>query len=144
MDSNGVSDFARSYVASCGPEDLTLAQIEHPSDTIVITEKWGHVDNGVGPTGTKVNNESWLEPFDGDECQAGSDVNSSGGCIDPQPGYPTGMVKMANWHSERNEQRLLRWTCQMGTPRNDLEKRRYERLRPDPRLSLHSARFRGL
>ena len=100
VDNNGVSAFARSYVASCGPEDLTLAQIEHPSDTIVITEKWGHVDNGVGSSGTKVNNESWLEPFDGDECQAGSDVNSSGGCIDPQPGYPTGMVKMANWHSE--------------------------------------------
>jgi prepilin-type N-terminal cleavage/methylation domain-containing protein/prepilin-type processing-associated H-X9-DG protein len=98
LDASGNSTIPRSYVASCTAEDLTLAQVDNPANTIVITEKWGYVDNGVGSTGTKVNNETWMEPFDGDECQAGSDVNSSGGCTDPQTGYPQGMVKMANWH----------------------------------------------
>ena len=97
-DINGKTTLPRSYVATCAAEDLSIAQVEFPVETIVITEKWNHVDNGVGPTGTKVNNETWMEPFDGDECQAGSDANSSGGCLDPQPGYPVGMVKMANWH----------------------------------------------
>jgi prepilin-type N-terminal cleavage/methylation domain-containing protein/prepilin-type processing-associated H-X9-DG protein len=97
-DTNGISTIPRSYVASCTAEDLTLAQLDNPTETIVITEKWGHVDNGVGTTGTTVNNETWMEPFDGDECQAGSDANAAGGCLDPRPGYPIGMVKMANWH----------------------------------------------
>jgi prepilin-type processing-associated H-X9-DG protein len=94
----GNSTIPRSYVASCTAEDLSLAQIDDVVDTIVVTDKWGHVDNGVGPTGTKVNNETWMEPFDGDECMAGSDVTTSGNCLDPQPGYPAGMVKMANRH----------------------------------------------
>lgn len=97
-DANGSSTIPRSYVASCTAENLTLAQVDNPASTIVITEKWGYVDNGIGATGTKVSSETWMEPFDGDECQAGSDVNSSGGCTDAQPGYPVGMVKMANWH----------------------------------------------
>jgi prepilin-type N-terminal cleavage/methylation domain-containing protein/prepilin-type processing-associated H-X9-DG protein len=94
----GNNTIPRSYVASCTAEDLTLAQVADTVDTIVVTDKWGHVDNGVGPTGTTVNNETWMEPFDGDECQAGSDVTTSGNCLDPQPGYPVGMVKMANRH----------------------------------------------
>ena len=98
-DALGNLTLPRSYVASCTAEDLTLAQLDNPTQTIVITEKWGLVDNGVGPTGTKVNNETWMEPFDGDECQAGSDANLSGGCLDSQPGYPVGMVKMANRHA---------------------------------------------
>ena len=98
VDASGNSTIPRSFVASCTAEDLTLAQADNPSNTIVITEKWGYVDNGVGSTGTKVNNETWMEPFDGDECQAGSDVNSSGACTDAQTGYPVGMVKMANRH----------------------------------------------
>ena len=97
-DSSGNSTIPRSYVASCTAEDLSLAQVSDPTETIVITEKWGYVDNGMGTTGTSVNNETWMEPFDGDECQAGSDANASGNCLDLQPGYPTGMVKMANWH----------------------------------------------
>ena len=97
-DANNVLTIPRSYVASCTAEDLTLAQLDNPTQTIVITEKWGNVDNGVGTTGTKVNSETWMEPFDGDECQAGSDAVASGGCLDPQPGYPVGMVKMANRH----------------------------------------------
>jgi prepilin-type N-terminal cleavage/methylation domain-containing protein/prepilin-type processing-associated H-X9-DG protein len=97
-DVNGNSTIPRSYVATCTAEDLTLAQVDTPSSTLVITEKWGDVDNGVGTTGTKVNNETWMEPFDGDECMAGSDAVSTGNCLDQQPGYPVGMVKMANWH----------------------------------------------
>ena len=97
-DSSGGSTIPRSFVASCTAEDLTLAQVDNPSNTIVVTEKWGYVDNGTGASGTKVNNETWMEPFDGDECQAGSDVNASGGCTAPQAGYPVGMVKMANRH----------------------------------------------
>ena len=97
-DSSNNLTIPRSYVATCTAEDLMLAQLDNPTQTIVITEKWGNVDNGIGPTGTKINNETWMEPFDGDECQAGSDNTTSGGCLDPQPGYPTGMVKMASWH----------------------------------------------
>ena len=97
-DVNGNITITRSYVASCTAEDLTLAQVDDPMQTIVITEKWGHVDNGFGPTGSKMNNETWMEPFDGDECMAGSDNSSSGGCLDLRTGYPVGMVKMANWH----------------------------------------------
>lgn len=97
-DADGHLTIPRSYVASAAAESLSVAQVDNPASAIVITEKWGYVDNGVGATGTKVNNETWMEPFDGDECQAGSDVNSGGACTDPQPGYPTGMVKMANWH----------------------------------------------
>lgn len=94
----GNSTIPRSYVASCAAESLSIAQVDDSVNTIVITEKWNHVDNGVGTTGTKINNETWMEPFDGDECQAGSDATTAGGCLDPRPGYPIGMVKMANWH----------------------------------------------
>jgi prepilin-type processing-associated H-X9-DG protein len=41
-----------------------------------------------------------MEPFDGDECQAGSDATTAGTCLASQPGYPVGMVKMANWHQQ--------------------------------------------
>ena len=97
-DSSNNLTIPRSYVASCTAESLALAQLDNPTQTIVITEKWAYKDNGVGAAAPTANNESWMEPFDGDECQAGSDVNASGGCLDPQPGYLTGMVKMANWH----------------------------------------------
>jgi prepilin-type N-terminal cleavage/methylation domain-containing protein/prepilin-type processing-associated H-X9-DG protein len=97
-DVNGNNTIPRSFVATCTAEALSLAQIDNPAGTLVITEKWATVDNGVGSTGSKVNNETWMEPFDGDECMAGSDASSAGDCLDPQPGYPVGMVKMANWH----------------------------------------------
>ena len=99
-DVDGNSTIPRSYVASSAVEGLTLAQVPNAVNFIVITDKWGYVDNGVGPTGTRVNNEAWMEPFDGDECMAGSDVNTNSACLAPQPGYPVGMVKMANWHQE--------------------------------------------
>jgi prepilin-type N-terminal cleavage/methylation domain-containing protein/prepilin-type processing-associated H-X9-DG protein len=98
LDASNNLTIPRSYVASCTAEDLTLAQLDNPTQTIVITEKWAYKDNGIGVASPTANNESWMEPFDGDECQAGSDINATGGCLDPQPGYPTGMVKMANWH----------------------------------------------
>ena len=98
-DVNGNNTIPRSFVAADSAESLTLAQVDNPSDTIVITEKWGDVDNGVGPTGT-VDNETWLEPFDGDECMAGSDApaNAGNSCLAPEPGYPVSMVKMAARH----------------------------------------------
>ena len=98
-DANGNLTIPRSFVATCTAEDLSLAQIDTPTNTLVVTEKWGYVDNGVGFTGTSVNNETWMEPFDGDECQAGSDANTAGNCLDPRAGYPVGMVKMANRHA---------------------------------------------
>lgn len=97
-DAQGNLTIPRSFVASDTAEDLTLAQIDDPTETIVITEKWSFVDNGVGTTGTKANSETWMEPFDGDECQAGSDVNTGPACLAPEAGYPTGMVKMASRH----------------------------------------------
>lgn len=97
-DASGNSTIPRSYVASSAVEGLTLAQVPNTVNYIVITDKWAYVDNGVGPNGTKINNEAWMEPFDGDECMAGSDVNTASDCLAPQPGYPVGMVKMANWH----------------------------------------------
>lgn len=98
-DINGNNTIPRSYVAADSAEDLTLAQVDEPSNTIVITEKWGDVDNGVGPTGT-VDNETWMEPFDGDECMAGSDApaNAGNSCLAPEPAYPVSMVKMAARH----------------------------------------------
>lgn len=98
-DINGNSTIPRSYVASCASEGLADSQITDTADTLVITDKWSYVDNGIGSTGTKVNSETWMEPFDGDECMMGSDADPSGNCLDPRPGYPVGMVKMAGRHS---------------------------------------------
>jgi len=97
-DAQGNLTIPRSFVAAASAEDLTLSQIDNPTQTIVITEKWSFVDNGVGPTGTKANTETWMEPFDGDECQAGSDTNAGPACLAPEAGYSVGMVKMANRH----------------------------------------------
>jgi hypothetical protein len=97
-DSAGNKSIPRSFVASDVAEDLTLAQIDNPSRTIVITEKWCKVDDGLGSTGTKENTEMWMETFDGDGCQAGSDANSGASCLAPEAGYPVGIVKIANRH----------------------------------------------
>lgn len=59
-DSSGVANISRSYLAVRAAEGLTLAQVEYPSDTIVITEKWGVAPNGNAIT------DSWIEPFNGD------------------------------------------------------------------------------
>ena len=59
-DNAGVLNIPRSYIAQSAAEALSEAQIDKPSDTIVITEKWDH--NGAG----RALGESWIEAFDGD------------------------------------------------------------------------------
>lgn len=95
-DSNAVSDIPRSYVESCATEDLQLSQLSSPQTAVVITEKWDKADNS---SSNAVSTETWMEPFDGDECMAGHDVNTASGCLAPQAGYtPNEMVKMSNLH----------------------------------------------
>jgi prepilin-type processing-associated H-X9-DG protein len=96
VDALGNTDIPRSYVVSCGPEDLQLSQVDNPDATIVVTEKWDKADNIAT---NSISNETWMEPFDGDECAAGHDKNTSSGCLSPQIGYtPGAMVKMSNLH----------------------------------------------
>jgi prepilin-type processing-associated H-X9-DG protein len=97
-DVNGKLDIPRSYVASAAAEGIMEATLDDPADTIVITEKWGSADNGVGPTGKALSGETWYDPFDGDECAAGTDAVNSPDCLSRVVGYPLGMVKMANRH----------------------------------------------
>ncbi len=79
----------------------TLEQVDDSVKPIVGTEKCGYVDDGVGSTCTKINNETWMKPFDGDECQAGSDATTAGNSLASLLGYPVGIMKMANWNQGR-------------------------------------------
>jgi prepilin-type processing-associated H-X9-DG protein len=95
-DINGIADIPRSYVESCATEDLQLSQLASPETAVVITEKWDKADNNPK---NAVSNETWMEPFDGDECQAGHDNNTGSGCLTAQTGFtPGSMVKMSNLH----------------------------------------------
>jgi prepilin-type N-terminal cleavage/methylation domain-containing protein/prepilin-type processing-associated H-X9-DG protein len=59
-DAGGVERYKRSYIAIRPAEGLSLAQIEFPVETMVVTEKWGtHAD------GTPIA-DSWIEPTEGD------------------------------------------------------------------------------
>ena len=49
----------RSYIACATAESLTLAQIDDPVETMVITEKWNQ--DYTGPR-----TDSWIEPYNGD------------------------------------------------------------------------------
>ena len=49
----------RSYMALATAESLALAQVDYPTDTMVITEKWDKDYSGV-------RSDSWIEPFNGD------------------------------------------------------------------------------
>jgi prepilin-type N-terminal cleavage/methylation domain-containing protein/prepilin-type processing-associated H-X9-DG protein len=49
----------RSYIALTTAASLSLAQIDYPVDTIIITEKWDK--DYTGPR-----TDSWIEPFNGD------------------------------------------------------------------------------
>ncbi len=49
----------RSYIALSTSESLSLAQVDYPVDTIVITEKWDQDYKGAVT-------DSWLEPYNGD------------------------------------------------------------------------------
>ena len=108
-DSSGSNTIPRSYVASCTAESLSVAQVDNPTQTIVITEKWNKVDNGTGVTGIKVNNETWMEPFDGDECMAGSDApaNAANSCLATEAGYASGNGENGELAQGRYEQCFL-------------------------------------
>ena len=77
-DASGTYTIPRSYVAAASTEALTLAQVNVPVDTIVISEKWDKSAAGAAIT------ETWLEAFDGD--------------MAPDPARPGAMVKFANRH----------------------------------------------
>ena len=58
-DINGVPSIQRSYIAVSTAESLNLSVVPDPTDTTVLTEKWGQDYTGlVG--------DSWIEPFNGD------------------------------------------------------------------------------
>ena len=58
-DANSNPTILRSYIACASAESLSLAQIDDPVETMVITEKWDK-----DWTGTR--GDSWIEPFNGD------------------------------------------------------------------------------
>ncbi len=58
-DDNFQSTIKRSYIALSPIESLSMSQIEYPTDTVVITEKWDSDYSGV-------RNDIWIEPFNGD------------------------------------------------------------------------------
>ena len=59
-DSNGNTTINRSYIANSATEDLTLAQVDNPTETIVFMDKWNKNNAGVAVT------DSWIEPQNGD------------------------------------------------------------------------------
>jgi len=59
-DASGNPVIPRSYIALRPAEGLSLAQIQDPVETIVITEKWDK-----NPAGAPIT-DSWVEPFNGD------------------------------------------------------------------------------
>lgn len=59
-DSEGNLTILRSLIAVRAAEGLTLASLDDPTETIVITEKWG-----TDVTGKPIT-DSWIEPFNGD------------------------------------------------------------------------------
>jgi prepilin-type N-terminal cleavage/methylation domain-containing protein/prepilin-type processing-associated H-X9-DG protein len=60
-DVNGANVILRSYIANTASEDLTLAQIDKPVDTIVVTEKTDTI--GAPPA---ANTSSWIGAFNGE------------------------------------------------------------------------------
>jgi prepilin-type N-terminal cleavage/methylation domain-containing protein/prepilin-type processing-associated H-X9-DG protein len=60
QDAHGSKTIPRSYIAIRGAEALSLPEIDLPSVTIVLTEKWGRDGDGRSIT------DSWIEPFNGD------------------------------------------------------------------------------
>lgn len=78
--SSGALTIMRSYIACRSAEGLLLNQIDDPTDTIVITEKWDKNSQGAVT-------DSWIESFNGD-----FDYDNGAG------GNPTHMFKAANRH----------------------------------------------
>ena len=60
-DTTGNAVIPRSYIASAAVEDLTLAQIDDPVQTLVITEKWAVLSDGITAVSAP-----WMDAFDGD------------------------------------------------------------------------------
>lgn len=54
QDTQGGKSILRSYIACAPAESLTLAQVDDPAETMVVTEKSNTVT------------DSWIEPFNGD------------------------------------------------------------------------------
>ena len=77
-DVNGNNVIPRTYVANTAAESLSLAQVQHPTDTIVVTEKWSTLSNGT------TNTSSWMTQWNGE--------------MSPDPARPTSMLDIANWH----------------------------------------------
>lgn len=77
-DSSSQLTIPRSYSAAAAAEDLNMSQISHPSDIIIIGEKWGRDSDGT------IDDERWLEGFDGD--------------MSNDPNNPGHMVKYADRH----------------------------------------------
>jgi prepilin-type N-terminal cleavage/methylation domain-containing protein/prepilin-type processing-associated H-X9-DG protein len=66
----GVADILRSYIALSPAEGMILSQIENPSDTMVITEKWSSDWTGL-------RTDSWIEPFNGDFTRDKTDASKT-------------------------------------------------------------------
>jgi len=58
-DINGNLSIMRSYIAISPAESLQLTSLPNPTDTTVITEKWGQDYTGIV-------SDSWIEPYNGD------------------------------------------------------------------------------
>jgi prepilin-type N-terminal cleavage/methylation domain-containing protein len=58
-DVNGNLTIQRSYIAISPAESLNSSAVESPTETTVITEKWGQDYTGI-------RSDSWIEPFNGD------------------------------------------------------------------------------
>lgn len=58
-DINGALTIQRSYIAIAPAESLAFTALPNPTDTLVITEKWGQDYTGIV-------SDSWIEPFNGD------------------------------------------------------------------------------
>jgi len=55
-DASGSLTIPRSFMACASAESLTLAQLDDPAETMVLTEKWDDT----------LTSDSWIEPFNGD------------------------------------------------------------------------------
>jgi len=75
-DASGSPVILRSYIACAPAESLSLAQIDDPVETMVITEKWSS-DWTCAPAGDNCRTDSWIEPFNGDFTTDSHDVTRS-------------------------------------------------------------------
>jgi prepilin-type N-terminal cleavage/methylation domain-containing protein/prepilin-type processing-associated H-X9-DG protein len=79
-DANSKLVIPRSFAAAAAAESLSLAQIDKPSEIILITEAWSR-----DAAGALINTETWLEAYDGDMAM--------------DPLRPGSMMRYANRHT---------------------------------------------